>query len=116
MRLCWTRQSFCIPSSSFLQKPYRASNSNPGVRLGGAEVVDPDALMGNAVELAKEADVVIAVVGLSAEWETESHDRTTLALRGRTDELVAKVAAANPRTIVVVQAVCFLPLETCSRD
>ena len=63
--------------------------------------------MENAVELAKGADVVIAIVGLNADWETEGHDRTTLALPGRTDELVAKVVAANPRTIVMVQAVCF---------
>ena len=80
---------------------------SPGVRLGGAEVVDPDALMGTAVELAKEADVVIAVVGLNGDWESESHDRTTMGLPGRTDELVTKVTAANPRTIVVVQTVCF---------
>ncbi|KAG6839583.1 hypothetical protein C0991_001270 [Blastosporella zonata] len=79
-------------------------DSNPGVRLGGAEVVDSDASLAEAVQLAKEADVVIAVVGLNADWETEGYDRTTLALPGRTDELIAKVAAANPRTIVVTQS------------
>jgi beta-glucosidase len=75
------------------------------VRLGGAEVVNPNDLMKNAVKLAKEADVVIAVVGLNADWETEGYDRTTLALPGRTDELIEKVAAVNPRTIVVLQSV-----------
>ncbi|KAH9920187.1 beta-glucosidase [Amylocystis lapponica] len=79
-------------------------DSNPGVRLGGAEVVDPDELMASAVRLAHEADAVVAVVGLNADWETEGYDRTTLALPQRTDELVHKVAAANPRTVVVTQA------------
>ncbi|KAF9463435.1 glycoside hydrolase superfamily [Collybia nuda] len=79
-------------------------DSNPGVRLGGAEVINPDDEMARAVQLAKEADAVIAIVGLNADWETEGYDRTTLALPGRTDELIAKVAAANPRTIVVTQS------------
>lgn len=76
----------------------------PGVRLGGAEVQNPDALMASAVALAQEADAVIAVVGLNGDWETEGHDRTTLGLPGRTDELVEKVLAANPRTVVVTQS------------
>lgn len=79
-------------------------DSNPGVRLGGQEVADADALMAEAVRLASEADAVIAVVGLNADWETEGYDRTTLALPGRTDELVLKVARANKRTVVVTQS------------
>lgn len=82
-------------------------HSNPGVRLGGAEVADPNEMMAAAVQLAKEADVVIAVVGLNADWETEGYDRTTLALPGRTDELISSVAAANPKTIVVTEAVSY---------
>ncbi|KAH7905370.1 glycoside hydrolase family 3 protein [Hygrophoropsis aurantiaca] len=79
-------------------------DSNPGVRLGGAEVQDADEKMAEAVRLAGEADVVIAVVGLNADWETEGYDRKTLALPGRTDELITKVLAANPKTIVVTQS------------
>ncbi|KAH9923710.1 beta-glucosidase [Epithele typhae] len=79
-------------------------DTNAGVRLGGQVVEHPDELMAAAVKLASEADAVIAVVGLNADWETEGYDRTTLALPGRTDELVRKVAAANKRTIVVTQS------------
>ncbi|KAF7299413.1 Glycoside hydrolase family 3 protein [Mycena indigotica] len=79
-------------------------DSNPGVRLGGAEVRDSDELLSEAVALAKEADLVIAVVGLNADWETEGNDRTTLALPGRTDELIEKVVAANPNTVVVTES------------
>jgi beta-glucosidase len=79
--------------------------SNPGVQLGGADVVDPDDLLAEAVALAKDADAVIAVVGLNADWETEGNDRTTLALPGRTDELIERLAAANPNTVVVTESV-----------
>jgi beta-glucosidase len=86
-------------------------DSNPGVRLGGSEVEDEDVLMQKAVDLAKEADVVIAVVGLNGDWETEGHDRRTLALPKRTDELVSKVAAANKKTVVVTQSVSSVVLS-----
>ncbi|ETW84195.1 glycoside hydrolase family 3 protein [Heterobasidion irregulare TC 32-1] len=79
-------------------------DANPGVRLGGAEVRDPDTQMEEAVRLASEADVVIAVVGLNADWETEGYDRTTLSLPGRTDELIQKVSQANTKTIVVTES------------
>jgi beta-glucosidase len=57
-----------------------------------------------AVALAAEADVAVVVVGTTAEVESEGFDRTSLALPGRQDELVRRVAAANPRTIAVVNA------------
>lgn len=79
-------------------------DNTAGVRLGGVEVRNSDDLMNQAVELARKADVVIAVVGLNADFETESHDRKTLALPGRTDELIQKVAEVNKNTIVVTQA------------
>ncbi|MBB5135627.1 beta-glucosidase [Thermocatellispora tengchongensis] len=53
---------------------------------------------------ARTADVAIVLVGSDADTETENLDRTTLALRGRQDELVRRVCAANPRTVVVVNA------------
>ena len=76
-----------------------------GVRLGGAEIQDPDKMIEEAVQIAGEVDVVIAVVGLNADWESEGHDRNTLGLPGRTDELISKVVAANPKTVVVTQSV-----------
>jgi beta-glucosidase len=58
----------------------------------------------DAVALAASSAAAVVVVGTNDEWETEGHDRDTIALPGRQDELVARVAAANPRTIVVVNA------------
>jgi beta-glucosidase len=42
-------------------------DSNPGVRLGGVEVIDPDVKKAQAVEIAKKADVVLAIVSLNAD-------------------------------------------------
>lgn len=64
----------------------------------------PDAEMTRAVEAAAAADVAVVVVGTSSDFETEGQDRTTMALPGDQDELVRRVAAANPDTIVVVNA------------
>ncbi|MDI6098252.1 glycoside hydrolase family 3 C-terminal domain-containing protein [Actinoplanes sp. NEAU-A12] len=65
---------------------------------------DDDGLIAEAVALAAGSDVAVIVVGTTEQVESEGFDRTSLALPGRQDELVARVAAANPRTIVVVNA------------
>ena len=57
-----------------------------------------------AVALARDADVAVVVVGTTEEVESEGFDRASLALPGRQDELVSRVAAANDRTVVVVNA------------
>jgi len=46
----------------------------------------------------------VVVVGTTAEVESEGFDRTSLSLPGRQDELVRRVIAANPRTVVVVNS------------
>ena len=57
-----------------------------------------------AVRLARKADVVIVVAGLTAEWESEGFDRADMDLPGDQNELIEKVAAANPNTIVVLNS------------
>jgi beta-glucosidase len=80
-----------------------------GLPLGPA-----DEELAHAVELARDADVAVVVVGTSDEVESEGFDRTSLALPGRQDELVRAVAAVNPRTVVVVNA--GAPVELPWRD
>jgi beta-glucosidase len=63
-----------------------------------------------AVAAAASADVAIVVVGTDKTWDTEGRDRKSATLPGRQDELVSRVAAANPRTIVVVNAGCQMGL------
>jgi beta-glucosidase len=57
-----------------------------------------------ATALAAASDVAVVVVGTTAEVESEGFDRRSLALPGRQDELVRRVAAVNPRTVVVVNS------------
>ena len=57
-----------------------------------------------AVEAARAADAAVLVVGSGPATESEGFDRPGLALPGRQDELVRRVAAVNDRTIVVVNA------------
>lgn len=57
-----------------------------------------------AVALARAADVAVVVVGTTEEVESEGFDRDSLALPGRQDELVRRIAEANPRTVVVVNS------------
>jgi beta-glucosidase len=79
---------------------------HPGVRALVVGAAPPERVdrMREAVELAVASDVAVVVVGTDDEWETEGEDRTSMALPGRQDELVAAVSAANPRTVVVVNA------------
>lgn len=75
------------------------------ILLGEETVVDdPQAEIDTAVEAAKAADVAIVVVGTSAAIESEGFDRKDLDLPGHQNALVEAVAAANPRTIVVVNS------------
>jgi beta-glucosidase len=57
-----------------------------------------------AVAAARQAQVAVVVVGLTPEQETEATDKHTLRLPGQQDAMVAAVAAAAPRTVVVVNA------------
>jgi beta-glucosidase len=65
---------------------------------------DDEGMIAEAVTVAAESDVAVVVVGTTEQVESEGFDRTSLALPGRQDELVARVAQANPRTVVVVNA------------
>ncbi|MDQ3006772.1 MAG: glycoside hydrolase family 3 C-terminal domain-containing protein [Chloroflexota bacterium] len=61
----------------------------------------PD-LIAEAVDLAKRSDVVVLIAGLNREWESEGFDRVDMKLPGKQDELIERVAEANPNTIVVL--------------
>jgi beta-glucosidase len=54
-----------------------------------------------AAALAKKSDVAIVYV---QQWTSEGMDLPNLSLPNKQDELIAAVAAANPKTIVVVES------------
>jgi beta-glucosidase len=75
------------------------------VTLGHAEPgPSDDDLIARAVAVAAAAEVAVVVVATTEEVESEGFDRRDLTLPGRQDDLVRAVAAANPRTVVVVNA------------
>lgn len=68
----------------------------------GLQFVEQDDPVRRAVELAAECDIALVVVGTTDDWESEGHDRDTLELPGRQVELIRAVAAANQKTVVLV--------------
>ncbi len=74
------------------------------IRFGIVAAADDETLLAQAVQVARAADVAVVVVGSAELTEVEGLDRPTLAMPGRQDELVSRVAAVNDRTIVVVNS------------
>ncbi len=68
----------------------------PHAQVTFADGQDVDA----AAMAAKEADIAIV---FATAWEIEGHDAESLSLPHDQDKLIAAVAAANPRTIVVLE-------------
>ena len=90
-------------ASSFARVTWHASSPLAAMRaaMPQAQVTwidgrDPAA----AAAVAKTADVAIL---FATQWTTEAQDVTSLSLPDRQDELIAAVAAAQPKTIVVME-------------
>src|SRR4051812_15077781 len=69
----------------------------PGLHLGWQP--QEDLMIAQAATAAHAADVAVVVVSAPA---SEGMDRSTLALPADQDKLIAAVASANPRTVVVL--------------
>jgi beta-glucosidase len=71
------------------------------VKAPGAQVeFDAGTDHNSAAALAKSTDVAIVFV---SRWEIEGRDSDNMSLPDNQDDLVAKVAAANPNTVVVLE-------------
>jgi len=77
-----------------------ARGTGPGAPAGPS----PAELADAAVAAAKAADVAIVFAGLNKNFDTEGSDRPNMALPAGQDDLIRRVVAANPRTIVVMVA------------
>ena len=89
------------PYELVLEYSAPAEGRGRAVRLGCEPPQDDDPVQ-TAVDLAAVSDVAIVVAGLTNQWESEGFDRPDMALVGAQNELIARVAAANPNTIVVL--------------
>jgi len=90
-------------AASFARITYHSSSPLRAIRAiaGDAQVSfvdgrDPAA----AAEAAKAADVAIV---FATQWQTEAQDATSLSLPDGQDALIAAVAKANPRSVVVLE-------------
>ena len=61
-----------------------------------------EALLTEAVELAKKAKAAVIFAGLPDSFESEGFDRTHMRLPDCQNELIARVAAVQPNTVVVL--------------
>ncbi len=83
------------------------SGGSPAMVSGlelGAVPPTPSTALADAAAAAAAAEVAIVVVGTGPTLDTEGQDRPDLFLPGAQDEMIRAVAAANPRTIVCVNA------------
>jgi beta-glucosidase len=64
----------------------------------------PEDPIAAAEAMAREADAVVILAGLTNEWESEGHDRVDMRLPRDQNQLISRLAAANPRTIVALNA------------
>ncbi len=71
----------------------------PGVRAPEVTITDVSLAIAKAAVLARGVDVPIVFAG---DPESEGSDRQTLSLPGDENALISAVAAANPRTVVVL--------------
>lgn len=88
----WPGPVMVYPSSPLAGIQKRA----PNARVAFSDGSDVDA----AAKLAQGSDVVLV---FATQWTAESVDVANLSLPGKQDALIAAVARANPKTVVVLQ-------------
>lgn len=76
--------------------------------------LDPTKLQ-EAIDAAKKSDVVIIFAGSNRDYETEASDRRNLKLPFGQEELIKKVVAVNPKTIVVMIAGAPFDIQDLSK-
>lgn len=57
-----------------------------------------------AVEIAKNQEVVLLFVGREGEWDAEGHDLPHMRLPGAQDQLIKRVAEVNSNVIIILQS------------
>ncbi|MBN1117426.1 MAG: glycoside hydrolase family 3 C-terminal domain-containing protein [Bacteroidales bacterium] len=86
---------------------YYQAGGDAVIRLGSQKRIGtstgPEEYMAKAVNLAKNSDVAVLCVGFNNENESEGFDRT-FEMPFRQAELIQKVSAVNPNTIVILNA------------
>ncbi len=85
-----------------------------GARLGYQPPVADDPLE-LAARAAAKAQIAVVIVGTNHEWESEGHDRASMDLPGDQNELIERVTAANPNTVVLVNSGAPVTMDWADR-
>ena len=80
---------------------YKFEGNFPAIYIG-CKAPDKVDLFNEALQVAKEVDQVIMVVGTNSDWETEGNDRNDFNLPSQQNELIDAVIGVNPNTILVL--------------
>ncbi|KAH8699705.1 glycoside hydrolase superfamily [Ilyonectria robusta] len=77
--------------------------AHPSVRIGYQEQLS-ETTISDAVSLANQSDVTVAVFGLNDEWESEGYDRSSMALPGNQNELILALIEnfKDPESLIFV--------------
>lgn len=86
--------------AELLTSPGRAQ----GFWYGVKPPAEPEAMLGQAEALARQADTVFLIVGETSDSGVESMDREDTQLPASQIALIGRVLAANPNTVVIVNA------------
>jgi beta-glucosidase len=81
----------------------------PGTDLSKSDPATTGAgLLADAVQLAKECELALI---FARDFETEGVDRAAITLPDEQDELIGAIVRANPRTIVMLNTGCMVPIS-----
>ncbi len=90
-----------------IEVEYYQAGGDAIIRLGSqkreGKELGPEEYLSEAVKAAKNSDIAIVCVGFSNETESEGSDRA-FEMPFKQGELVQKISAANPNTIVVLNS------------
>ena len=92
----------CNGGGSSKIKCYKMTGAVAAAREAGIEIDFVKDFSDEAVTKAKDAAAVVVFAGLPESFESEGEDRKTLDMPALQNEHIGKLAAANPRTIVVL--------------
>lgn len=100
--------------ASFAFTPADAASSRQHVLFApGSPIIGPrnEALLRQAEDAARRADVALLFLGVNRLLSDEGRDRDSIDLPEVQHELAARVLAANPRTVVVINTCCPVAIE-----
>ena len=80
---------------------YKFEGNFPAIYIG-CQPPDKVNLLEEALNIAREVDEVILLVGTNSDWETEGNDRNEFNLPGDQNRLIEQVLDINPNAVVVL--------------